>query len=185
MQTDRTSAPVASGRRFILPFYLVVALATWVVTWTAVRHPRTRDYERGAWLQRIHCTEILDGRTLRIRWNDRDHTLRLLGVQLPAAAADRLPRQLDVERADRTATRVLIPWLFRKPLQVDLPDGSREQPADETLSAYASLFGIDIGLKLIREGQALADPGEHPRGEVYRRAEAQARGAGMGLWRAP
>ena len=59
------------------------------------------------------------------------------------------------------------------------------QPGDDADRGYVSVFGVDVGRKLLQGGQAMASREPHPRLEEYLACEAEAKAKARGIWRTP
>jgi len=164
-------------------FYAVFVLGTFAVTYFALNHPTTVKYHEGELIPVIKCIGITDARTLTIYRDGRTNTIHLIGVDLPSDATTRFGADVDIAREDEIALHALQAWIYKKRLQIFAADET-QPPEDATeYKGYASLYGVDIGRKLIKEGQAFVRDVEHPRRADYETLEAAAREARKGIWR--
>ena len=95
-----------------------------------------------------------------------EHRRRLRGLAAGDAAWEASRQRLEEAIAGR-------------PAELSYP-GERRAVAG-VARAYAAVDGRDLGAALIADGFALAGDEDHPRGDAYRAAEAEARAAGRGL----
>jgi len=172
-----------NGPPLILLLFGGLIGATLLISWAAVRHPTTAAFHQGDYFPMARCLEIRSADSFRVEYKNQEVTVRLIGVDAPAAVPDRLPGARKAAREEDIARQVLQGWVYRKQMVLKFPDDQAGFESDGRLPAYAELYGIDVGGKLIREGQARASTEEHPRAAQYRAYEEEAQAAQHGLWR--
>lgn len=139
------------------------------------------------------CEEVLTGDTLRIKSLETSRVVRIHGIvcppreEGPALTAmamelgfpdDKLQHQGDMAR------NALSVWIYKRRLDVEwLPETPVAEP--DATAGYVSVFGVDVGRKMLRGGQAMALREGHARRDEYVKYEAEAREKGLGIWRTP
>ncbi len=187
MNDDNPAPPPSRARRngrWLVPLMLVVLVGgTFALTWFAVHHPKTRQFDHGEFYRFARVTEILGPATFRADLPQTSVTVRLLGIRSPLELRDQLSEALDPDQEARVAAGVLRTWIYKRPLKLVPEPEEAERDEQDRLLVYAELYGVDVGKKLVEEGQAGAVNSGHPRAALYRQARAEARAAGKGIWR--
>lgn len=121
---------------------------------------------------------VVDGDTLVLTDGER---VRVLGIDTPEAARDGRPAECGADEAT-AAARALVEG---QPVRLRPDPGQADRDDfDRLLRHVETLEGEDLGLGLVTEGHArvFAPRGDVARQSTLERAEAQARGRGVGLW---
>lgn len=133
-------------------------------------------------LEKARVTWIVDGDTISVRIGDRKESVRLLGIDSPE------PNDVrdDYKQAAYDARDHLIGLLKGRTVVLESDSLADDRDKHGRLLRYVVLDGSDVNLALVREGWVFAFL-KYPlaRKEEFRRAEAEAREAGRGVWRLP
>ena len=121
---------------------------------------------------------VLDGDTLLLAGGER---VRVLGIDTPEVARDGRPAECGADDATRAARELVEAQVVR--LRPDPGQADRDD-FDRLLRYVETGAGQDLGLTLVSDGHArvFAPRGDVARQSTLERAEAQARGGGVGLW---
>jgi endonuclease YncB( thermonuclease family) len=172
-----------AGRWILAVFLVVVAVTTYATLWFSIHNPRMDRLRRGEIIPLMTCLDVIDGRTLLVEYKGSTNIVHLGGVRLPSACREILPADVDFEKEDDVARKVLLVWVFKKLVDV-VPDGGVPMlggPGE--FEGQVKIFGVDVGRKLIAEGQAATADDGNPRHDFYKGFETIARDARKGMWR--
>ena len=76
----------------------------------------------------------------------------------------------------------LTTWIYRRTVRVmPAPDVPSIHP--DAMEAYVEISGVDVGKKMLLNGQAYLAEGVHARETEYRGYAEEAKTAAIGLWR--
>ena len=171
------------GRWILFVFLAGTAMASYATLWLSVHNPTMDRLRRGEIIPLMTCLDVIDGRTLLVEYKGATNTVHLGGVRLPSACRDILTPDVDFEKEDDIARKVLLVWVFKKMVDVTPDSGVPMRGAPPEFEAQVKIFGVDIGRKLIAEGQAAVAEDANPRRAFYESFEAPARHARKGMWR--
>lgn len=152
------------------------ALATATPAPAAVASPST---SAGSPLYRV--VQVVDGDTIKVDYQGRVETVRIIGIDTPETVSPRQPVQCFGREASAKAHELLEGQ--RVHLTADPTQDSRDRYG--RLLAYVDREdGVDFGLWMISNGYAHEYTYNVPyqRQAAYRAAEAAARAAERGLW---
>jgi len=181
--------------RILLTLFILCVIATCGLLTVGVssRLEATRE-KTSDWHAGYHCIDVIRGDLIRVTADGMTNLVQILGMACPSTSRDRQASVMAAERhmpEDRvvehgiTAQKTLKAWINKRRVNLVSPDGSEAAPSkDGVFYAYASVFGVDIGRKMIQGGQAFATSEEHPRLDEYLGYEEEARRDGLGLWHA-
>ena len=172
-----------SGKLLVIGLYAGLILLTLITVQISVKHPKTKAFRQGDLMPLAKCTGFLAGNRLEVIFRGEEEILELLGVVSPADPGAPLAASRDPQHEERVAIGVLQGWIYKKQLVLSFPD--EEPPRNEKghLVSYAELYGVDVGKKLVEEGQAFAANTPHARSELYLEMQRQARERSVGVWR--
>jgi endonuclease YncB( thermonuclease family) len=137
------------------------------------------------------CEEVLSGDTVRIKSLTTSQVVRIRGIVAPpreeGPALAEMARTLDFPEQDllhqgEMARNALSVWIYKRRLDVEWLEDARETGPD-VATGYISVFGVDVGRKMLQGGQAMAVREDHPRREAYAGYEEEARARERGIWR--
>ena len=143
--------------------------------------------DAGDTIPRWKIVGVPAGDRLALELEGQTNIFQLAGVQCPAPDADsRQPtvaRHLDLSDEETVARGVvarktMMAWLYRRNARLERFDDSTSPPL-----AFIHVGGIDVGRKMIQNGQAFTTELEHPYREAYLRLEARAKEDRIGIWR--
>lgn len=175
-----------NGRPLVLLLYSSLTLLALLIAWFSIHHPKNQAFQEGTFLPLARCLEILGSDTIRVDYLQEEQVLRICGIDSPSARPDRLDPARNPEREENIARQILQGWIYRKQLKLTFPGADSEtvvRDEEGRLLAYAELYGVDIGGKMIQEGQVLAAEIDHPRREDYLHRQQEAEASGQGLYR--
>jgi len=135
------------------------------------------------------CMEVASADTILIQQAGETRWVRLLGVEAPRAEgnADQAARlgwtEEEVARAARVSRNTLSAWIYRRGLRVEYPLGEDFTDHQGRPFIYAEVAGLDLSRKLLQGGQVFASDIDHPRRDLYRALEQEARERQLGIWR--
>ena len=172
----------ASGRWLVIIFYSVIFGGTALVTAYSVQSSYHKRHIQGEFFPHLVCTGIIDPVTLEAEKHDVVTPVHFYGVDRPSDHLDLL-NGLDAEKEDRISIHTLQAYTFKRRIRFHSIDGLPALDAQGRQQGYVELYGVDVGKKLIENGQAFAGSEEHPRKDLYLRMEAKARDARKGVWR--
>jgi micrococcal nuclease len=134
--------------------------------------PQDRRSSAGGFL-RGQVVSVHDGNTVTVLIDGRHEKVRLIGIH--AAELDQSPWG---EQA-RDALKTLI---GEKTVRLETDVTKRDE--DKRLLAYIYLGGVSVNAEMIRQGQAVlyTVPPNVAHVEDYRKAQQEAREAGLGVW---
>jgi endonuclease YncB( thermonuclease family) len=128
----------------------------------------------------VELVEVVDGDELSVRRGDDAFLIRMVGIKCFDSKVGE-----PFIRGFGAACEAALDGLARSgPLTVHL----NTQPQDNAgrVLAYVHADGSDIGVRLVRDGHAVAyTPYPFEREAVYEAAQAEARSRGRGLWASP
>lgn len=127
-------------------------------------------------------TRVVDGDTIKIIKDEKEETVRFLGVDTPELVDPRKPVQCFAEEASELTKKLLNGMSIY--LEIDPTQGERD--AYGRLLAYVLLpDGINVSDYLIRNGYAYEytyENNAHRYQAVFRQAQKEARENKQGLW---
>lgn len=122
-------------------------------------------------------TEVIDGDTFRI---DNGEKVRMIGIDTPETLDPRKP----VEYFGPESKAYLESLILNK--RVRLEFGAEGRDKYGRMLAYVHLGDLDVNLKMIQDGYAMAYlKYPHDREQRYLQSEIQARRNGIGRWGSP
>lgn len=131
----------------------------------------------------FRVTHVVDGDTIDIDEPDRGAPatrIRLWGVDTPETKAPGKPVQHFGPEATDFTTRACE----GKTVRLELLSGNTRGKFGRLLAYVQLPDGTTLNRELIRQGYGYADPRfPHPRKTAYQQLQAQARAAGVGLWK--
>lgn len=147
---------------------------------------------------RGRVTQVVDGDTLKVRYDGRIKTVRVIGIDTPESHKPNVP----VECGAKEATSTALEWAFKRQLDYDgdgLWDHGREgqmvtlrtdNTQDKTdkygrLLAYVNRGSSDFGRRQITKGWAEVFVYHHnpfKRFAAYDKSAKAAKSAGRGVW---
>jgi endonuclease YncB( thermonuclease family) len=117
------------------------------------------------------CMEVASADILRVRFDDTEEWIRLVGVTAPTGEQGRVSRN------------TLSAWIYRRSLLLVHPFTEPVRDDEGRLRVYAEVAGVDVSKKLLQGGQVYASDEAHPKCEEYKLLESIAREARIGIWR--
>lgn len=171
-----------SGRWLVILFYSILFGGTAWVTAYSVQSSYHKRHIQGEFFPHLRCIGIIDPVTLETEKHDRTGSVQFLGVLRPSQRTELL-NGLDPHREDQIARHTLQAYLFKRRVRFHPVEDTAEPAPGSLRVGYVELYGIDVGKKLIENGQAFAAEIDHPRKDLYLRMEAKARKARKGVWR--
>lgn len=130
----------------------------------------------------VSGTEVIDGDTIRVQLDDKDESVRVVGIDTPETVDPRQPVECMGEEASDRMRELVENRRVR--LEPDPTQSDRDRYG--RLLRYVFLEDdTDAGLTLIEEGYAQSvnyGSQEHERYLIYEEAENKAREANRGLW---
>lgn len=150
------------------------------------------------YIYRGRITQVVDGDTLKVKYNGRVKTVRVIGIDTPESNKPNVP----VECGAKEATSTAFEWAFKRQLDYDgdgLWDHGREGRmvtlrTDKTqtktdqygrLLAYVNRGSSDFGRRQISKGWAevfVYQDNPFKRFAAYDKSAKAAQGAGVGVW---
>jgi len=125
----------------------------------------------------VEVLEVVDGDTFKIMWEDREFTVRLLGVDTP----ETVHPSKSVEYFGEEASTYLKNIIQDKTIRLEFEE--RKMDAYGRLLAYVFVEGQLVNAEIIREGYGVAYTRfDFNKRSEFERYEAEAREAGRGLW---
>ncbi len=177
------SSGTRRSRRFVLAFYAIFIGGTLATTWLATRHPKTEAFHRGEFMPVAKVVEVIDSASVRVVWQGAEEVLRFRGIEQASERSSELPSGRNAAQEDEIGRKALYTWMCRRPLKLIYDGDSVPRDEEGRLLAYAELYGVDVGKKLISEGRAFAKLSDHPYRDLYLEFEGKARSERRGLWR--
>ena len=171
-----------SGRWLVILFYSILFGGTAWVTSYSVQSSYHKRHVQGEFFPHLRCTGIIDPITLETEKHGQTGSVQFLGVLRPSQRRELL-NGLDPYREDQIARHTLQAYLYKRRVRFHPVDNPGENSPGTLQVGYVELYGIDVGKKLIENGQAFAAEIDHPRKELYLRMEEKARKARKGVWR--
>jgi endonuclease YncB( thermonuclease family) len=181
------------ARVYITIFF--VALAGISIGFTVGIAPMLQGVQQDASSKIPHwsCVGIPAGDVLEIESLTTTRVVRLHGIVCPpreegpalSAMAEELGFQEEalMHQGDM-ARNTVAAWIYKRRLDVEWLPEFDEAGTDES-RGYVSVFGVDVGRKMLQGGQAMALREDHPRRDAYLAYEEEAREKGRGIWRTP
>lgn len=190
---DSVSARRQSGRRWLTAYIAAVAAVCAVFTYGVSSHLVKTRKQLATWSPGAICEAVLPGdQLLLVDEHGRTNRVQLLGIQSPPTergpALEQMARDLGMReefvlQQGRVAQSALLIWVNQRHVQVSVPEAFRLPDPAELQLGYASRQGVDLGRKMLQQGQARALHLPHPRLDEYLAFEQEARAAKLGLWR--
>lgn len=187
--------PTGRGRARVYITVFFVVLAGISLGFTVGIAPMLKGVQQDASSKIPHwsCVGIPAGDMLEIESLTTTRVVRLHGIVCPpreeGAALSAMVDVLNFPEDElmhqgEMARNTVAAWIYKRRLDVEwLPEF--DTPDDGESRGYVSVFGVDVGRKMLQGGQAMALREEHPRGDAYLTYEAEAREKGRGIWRKP
>jgi endonuclease YncB( thermonuclease family) len=134
--------------------------------------------------------EVVAGDLIRVESGGTNRLVHVYGIGCPPLEANARFREAqlrlglpDHELLQRglLARNTLSTWIYRRQAQVL----TQAAPKDHPYEAYVRVSGVDVGKKMVENGQAYALEIPHQHLEYYQSLEAAARKRAIGIWRAP
>jgi len=180
-----TKDPTASrtGRWVVILFYSVIFGGTAWVTAYSVQSSYHKRHIQGEFFPHLVCKGILDPITLKTEKYEEASSVQFVGVLRPSDRKDLL-NGLDPRAEDRIARHTLQAYTYKRRIRFHPAEEGPAHSSDGAQLGYVELYGVDVGKKLIENGQAFADRNlDHPRRALYVEMERQARDGRKGVWR--
>lgn len=178
--------------RIVLTLFFVGLVATTAfLTYGLV--PRVLSVKRQATddIPRWKCLEVIAGDLIRVTSNGETNQVHIAGIVAPPSVRGRALEQLALEHGlpvdellDRAhiSRKSLTTWIYRRTVRViPVPEIPASHP--DTLEAYVEISGVDVGRKMLENGQAYLSGDDHDRAGIYESHAQSARAAAIGLWR--
>ena len=181
------------GKVYLTLFFLV--LAGLCLGFTVGIAPMLQGVQRDASSKIPHwtCVGVSAGDLLDIESLTTTRVVRLHGITCPpqeeGPALTAMAQELgfpedELRHQGEMARNTVAAWIYKRRLDVEWAPET-EGDAPEIAEGYVSVFGVDVGRKMLQGGQAMASRDDHPRREAYIAYEAEAREKGRGIWRVP
>ncbi len=181
--TSPSPAPNRTGRTLVITFYTTLIFFTLGTTWIAIHHPKTQAYKQGNLVPLTLCTEVINGHSIKVQNQDKEEIVHFLGIESPGENPTKLSSQLDPNKEEQIARHALLAWIYHKRVRLTYPHGKPTHDERGRLLAYVDIYGIDVGKKMLQEGQAMVSDKQHPKFDLYKKFEAEAYDAHKGVWR--
>jgi hypothetical protein len=182
MPITKDPASGRSGRWVVIIFYSILFGGTAWVTAYSVQSSYHKRHIQGEFFPHLVCTGILDPVTLKTEKLEKAGSVQFLGVLRPSDRRDLL-NGLDPQKEDRIARHTLQAYTFKRRIRFHPAEEGTEPKPGGPQVGYVELYGVDVGKKLIENGQAFAADIDHPRKALYLRMQEKARTAHHGVWR--
>lgn len=176
------------GRIGITVFFLVLFAASLAGTrYLAPRLQRVQQDNAGV-MPVWKCLEVPAGDHITVSDGTTTNRVYVRGIGTPPTsrgeALDEVcatlgMREEDVIRKGQLSGKALRTWIYRRKARLD----DRVVNDDGTWTAYVAVGGVDVGRKMLQNGQAYVLDVEHPRLEAYRAYEREAKSRETGIWR--
>lgn len=129
-------------------------------------------------LTSARVTRVVDGDTIEVEIDGREYTLRYIGINTPETVDPRRPVECFGQESSDFNKRLVLGK------SVSLEKDVSETDAFGRLLRYVWLDGEMVNATLVREGyaQASAYPPDVKHQDLFSSLQAQAAGAGRGLW---
>jgi endonuclease YncB( thermonuclease family) len=188
MTATESSTRTRRGRIGITVFFLLLVLGSLAGTrYFAPRLQRVQS-DHAVAMPVWKCLEVPTGDRITVSDGTVTNLVHVRGIaspptqrgrELDAVCAHLGMREEDVIRKGQLAGKALRTWIYRRKALL----AERTENADGTWTAYVAVGGVDVGRKMLQNGQAYALDEGHPRMEGYRADEAEARQREIGIWR--
>lgn len=187
MRTDFSPQRDRAGRIGVTVFFVVLALLCFSGTYLLVPVIRATYDGGGDVIPRWRCVEVLAGDLIRVAEDDTTHLVRIAGIRCPPpergpelaeVMAELNMREADLLKKGQIAQKTLYAWINRRRARLDVvsEDG-------ELLTAFVYVGGVDLGRKMLQNGQAYVTSLEHQRRDRYLELQQKAQDRSIGLWR--
>lgn len=173
-------API-KGRALVAVFYISLIAGTGLITYVSVQRGQAKR-DDGEFFPYLSCLGISSPEILDAEERGEKIQLRMVGVDAPSRQPELL-NGLDPAQEDAISVKTLLAYIYKRRLRFHSAGDLPENPAEGLRQGYVEVYGIDVGRKLIENGQAFAADIEHPRKELYLQMQAKAKAAKLGVWR--
>jgi endonuclease YncB( thermonuclease family) len=188
MNENVSPKQVRAGRIGLTLFFVVLALLCLSGTYLFVPVIRATYDGGGDIIPRWRCIEVLAGDTIRVTDGQSTNLVYVAGIRSPPPergkkldeAVDELKmRDLDLLKKGQVAQKSLYAWINRRRARLAVV----EQLEPGVMTAFVYVGGVDLGRKLLENGQAYVLLLDHPQLARYQDLEAEAQRKSIGLWR--